>query len=285
MPFVTANNNGICSQSCVDQYWTYVDGIQCGGLSELQSCDSEICRNATRLQFFSCPAHQEPRQTLNQRPHPQTPPARIHHQTQLTRNRQRSPIRPRSTVQRNPARRPHRQCPRRRNLRTEPASTVFRCRLQPGLCRRVRAPGTEADTHRVPILNHCHYGRSPRYLGSRPPGKVARKQPHFIYEHGGIRLFNCFGESKRRPGVYFSPCQRPVPLRMHRSVAEVRNRRLFACQTVKLLRDLLRHVRPHSPGATRPAANEREIWSWIRIRLTCPKNTAGVIQSEQSAQV
>ena len=71
MPSVTANHNGICGQSCVDQFWTCVDGIQCGGLSELQSCNSEICRNATRLQFISCPA-------LKNQAHPQPTPSPPH---------------------------------------------------------------------------------------------------------------------------------------------------------------------------------------------------------------
>ncbi len=222
----------------------------------LQFRDLQEC-NPAAICLRSWPSRTK--HTLNQpTPLPQTPPTSIRHQTQLPRNRQRSPVRPRRTVERNPARRPHRQCPCRRHLRTEPASTVFRCRFQPRLCCRVRAPGTEADTHRVPILHHSNNRRPPRNLSGRPPGKMARKQPHFIYKDGGIRLFNCFGESKRWPGVYFSPGQRPVPLRMHRIIAQVRNGRLFAGETVKLLRDLLLHVRPHSPGATRPAANQRE---------------------------
>ena len=138
-------------------------------------------------------------------PLPQTPPARIRHQPQLTRNRQRSPVRPRRTVQRNPTRRPHRQRPRRRHLRTEPASTELRCRFQPGLCRRVRAPGTEADAHRVPILNHRHNRRPSRNLGSRPPGKVARKQLHFIYEDGGIRLCSTVSGKANAGPEYTSP--------------------------------------------------------------------------------
>ena len=168
---------------------------------DCQNCNLAIPRSAGMQPGcnLSLARPSRTKHTLNQRPHPQTPPARIRHQPQLPRNRQRSPVRPRRTVKRNPARRPHRQRPRRRHLRTEPASTVFRCRLQPGLCRRVRAPGTEADTHRVPIHHHRNNRRSSRYLGSRPPGKVARKQAHFIYKDGSIRLCNCFGESKRRP--------------------------------------------------------------------------------------
>lgn len=218
-------------------------------------------------------------------PSPQTPTTRIHHQPQLTRHRQRSPVRPRSTVKRNPPRRPHRQCPPRRHLRTEPPSPKGFCRLQPGLRRSIGSPCTEANAHRIAIHHHRHYRRPSRNLGIGPPRKVARKQPHVIYKDGGNRLFNCFGESKRRPGVYFSPGQRHVPLRMHRSVAKIRNRRLFAGETGKLLRDILRQVRPYSPGATRPAANEREKRAWIRVRLARPADSPVTIEQKQSAQV
>ena len=128
---------------------------------------------------FSCNMSLVP--TLKNQAHPQptpsthTPPARIRHQPQLTRNRQRSPVRPRRTVKRNAAGRSNRQCPRRCRLRTEPASTVCRCRLQSGFCRCARAPGTEANTHSISILYHRHNRRPSWNLASRPPAKVARQ--------------------------------------------------------------------------------------------------------------
>ena len=213
----------------------------------LQFRDLQEC-NPAAIYLLSGP--QEPSTPSTNHPLPHTPPARIRHQTQLPRNRQRSPILPRSTVERNPARRPHRQCPRRRHLRTEPASTVFRCRLQPGLCRRVRAPSTEADTHRgCPSSTTATTGERPGISAAVHPEKWRASNRTSFTRDGGIRLFNCFGESKRRPRVYFSPGQRPVLFRMHWSVAEVRNRRLFRGQD--------RQAPPRPPAAGPPSQPRR----------------------------
>lgn len=40
----------------MDQIWTCVDSIQCAGLPEMRSCNSVICRFATRQQMNSWPA-------------------------------------------------------------------------------------------------------------------------------------------------------------------------------------------------------------------------------------
>ena len=216
---------------------------------------------------------------------PQTPPTRIRQKSQLARHRQRSPVLPRRTVKRHASRRPHRQRPRRRHLRAKPPPPErLRC-LQPCLRRSLRPPRTETDAHRVAVHHHRHDRRTFRYLRDRPPGKVARKQWQRIHVRRGIRLFDCLGKSECRPRVYFTAGQRPVLLRMHRNPAEVRHRRLRACKTFKFFRDSLRHVSPYSPGAVRPAANQHKPRPWLWVRLTCPEDSAGAIQQEQSVKV
>ena len=135
------------------------------------------------------------------------------------------------------------------------------------------------------VLHHRHYRRSPRYLRSRPPRKMARQQGQCIHMHRSIRLFDCLGKIERRPRVDLSTCQRPVPFLMHRSVTKIRHRRFHPCQTVKLLRDPLRHVSPHRPGAACPASNQRKTRPWFRVRLPRPQDPAGAIQQEQRVKV
>ena len=157
MPFVTAFDNGTCSQSVRSRFGLKLAGVNA---RDCLNCDSWNSggRSVTRLRSSFRSVPWEPR-TRTTNPLRQTPPVRIRHQTQLARNRQRSAVRPRRTVKRNPARRSNRQCPRRRHLRTEPASTERRCRLQSGFCRCAGAPGTEADTHSTSILYHRHNRR------------------------------------------------------------------------------------------------------------------------------
>ena len=182
MPSVTASDNGICYLECGVQNWPSDDGNQCAGLSERRSCNSGMCRTAFRHRLNSWP-NPEQQCKFPPTPSPQTPPTRIRHKPQLARHRQRSPVLPRRTVKRNAPRRPHRQRPRRRHLRAEPPPPIRLRRLQTSLCRLLRTPRTEADAHRMTVLHHRHYRRSPRYLRSRPPRKMARQQRQRIHMH------------------------------------------------------------------------------------------------------
>ena len=104
---------------------------------------------------------------------------------------------------------------------------------------------------------------------------------YVVDEDRDVRWRQLVGEGECRPGVRNTFNERHVSLSVNGGVSEVRNRRLFAGQAVKLVCNVRRHVRSHGPCAVVVSSDEAEQSTGAWLGLTRSEDAAVAVEQEQ----
>ncbi len=151
-------------------------------------------------------------------------------------------VRPRSAVKRDSTRCSDRRCPRCGDSRSQTLPTVLDRGFDARFGRDVGASCTEADAHRMSIVNHYDDGSPMRYLVFCPTCEVVFELIPILDEHRANGFSDFFRKLECRAGINPAFNQRPITFRVDGIISKVCNRWFFPREVVEFFGRMRWHV-------------------------------------------